>query len=416
MMGRMSEIVAEHGLNKLSTDSLKRSIGVERVVVRGEMYEVACNDCVEEARIQPDQSVGLIVTSIPFSNHYEYTPSYNDFGHTDNNAHFWGQMDFLTPELLRILEPGRLACIHVKDRILFGNVTGAGVPTVSPFHAEAIFHYKRHGFDYLGMITVVTDVVRENNQTYRLGWSEQCRDGTKMGVGSPEYVLLFRRPQSNRTRGYADTPVKKDKSEYTRARWQIDAHAFWRSSGNRLLSAEELAEYGPDELGQKFRNSSRSAIYDYAQHVALGEGLEKKNKLPATFMAIAPGSYAPEVWDDVNRMKTLNTSQAQKGKQAHICPLQFDIVDRLITRYSNKGELVYDPFAGLMTVPYRAILLGRRGGGSELSEEYFRDGVKYLAIAESNASSPTLFDMEEELTACDQQTLEGENNGKCVHG
>ena len=41
----------------------------------------------------------------------------------------------------------------------------------------AIMHGRRHGFDYLGMITVVTDVVRENNQAYRLGWSEQCKDG-----------------------------------------------------------------------------------------------------------------------------------------------------------------------------------------------------------------------------------------------
>ena len=40
------------------------------------------------------------------------------------------------------------------------------------------------------MKTIVTDVVRENNQTYRLGWTEQCKDGTKMGVGMPEYLLL----------------------------------------------------------------------------------------------------------------------------------------------------------------------------------------------------------------------------------
>ena len=91
------------------------------------------------------------------------------------------------------------------------------------------------------MITVVTDVVRENNQTYRLGWSEQCKDGTKMGVGSPEYVLLFHKPQTDRSRGYADTPVAKSKADYTRARWQVDAHAFWRSSGDRPLTPDELA-------------------------------------------------------------------------------------------------------------------------------------------------------------------------------
>jgi hypothetical protein len=69
-------------------------------------------------------SVDLIVTSIPFATQYEYTPSYNDFGHTDDNAHFWQQMDFLTPELLRVLQPGRVAAIHVKDRITPGGING----------------------------------------------------------------------------------------------------------------------------------------------------------------------------------------------------------------------------------------------------------------------------------------------------
>ena len=390
LMETMGRIVAEHGLDRLSSDVLKRDIGVERRVAKGELYEVAQNDCVDEARRKEAGSVDLIVTSIPFSNHYEYTPSYNDFGHTEGNAHFWAQMDFLTPELFRMLKPGRLACIHVKDRILFGNVTGAGAPTVSPFHAEAIFHYLKHGFDYMGLITVVTDVVRENNQTYRLGWTEQSKDGTKMGVGSPEYVILARKPQTDRTKGYADAPVAKDKKVYSRARWQIDAHAFWRSSGNRLPTL--------DDVGKAFLEGSRGVVYDYERHVALGEALEANGSLPADHMAIAPGSHDPDVWDDVHRMLTLNGEQTRRGLQNHICPLQFDIVDRLIVRYSNAGELVYDPFGGLMTVPYRAILLGRRGGASELCEEYFRDGVRYLAIAESGALAPTLFDIHDDAT------------------
>ena len=54
---------------------------------------------------------------------------------------------------------------------------------------------------YFGMITVTTDVVRENNQTYRLGWTEQCKDATKMGVGCPEYILLFRKLPTDTTTG-----------------------------------------------------------------------------------------------------------------------------------------------------------------------------------------------------------------------
>ncbi|HEX3809590.1 MAG TPA: DNA methyltransferase [Rhizomicrobium sp.] len=395
MMDKMADIIRRYGLShRPMREELTRSIGHKRIEARGANYVVANNDCVEEARLHPSSSVGLIVTSIPFSNHYEYTPSYNDFGHTDNNAHFWAQMDFLTPELLRILEPGRLACIHVKDRILFGNVTGAGAPTVSPLHAEAIMHFLRHRFDYMGMIHINTDVVRENNQTYRLGYTEMCKDGTKMGVGSPEYVLLMRKPQSDRSRGYADVPVTKDKSEYSLARWQVDAHAFWRSSGNRLLTPEEMAALKPNLLLRTFTEQSLRAVYDYQAHVATGERIEaqREGALPRTFMALAPGAHDPNTWHDVNRMRTLNGNQVQRNVEKHVCPLQFDIVDRLIDRYSNRGDLVYDPFGGLMTVPYRAILRGRRGQASELSADYFRDGVHYLEAAERELSIPSLFD------------------------
>ena len=392
----MQEIIKEYGLADAKiAGAMERSIGVERMEASGEGWLAVNNDTVDETARMESDSVDLIVTSIPFSNHYEYTPSYNDFGHTEDDEHFFEQMDFLTPELLRVLKPGRIYCCHVKDRINFGNVTGAGVPTVQPFHVETIMHCIRHGFDYLGMITVVTDVVRENNQTYRLGWTEQCKDGTKMGVGSPEYVLIFHKPQTDRTRGYADTPVAKSKDEYSRARWQLDAHAFWRSSGNRHMTAEEWAGVPVDEIGKLFAEDSLRSVYDYEANVRIGEELDGRGHLPATFMAIAPASWAPDVWTDVNRMLTLNTSQAQKGRVKHVCPLQFDIVDRLIERYSNPGELVYDPFGGLMTVPVRAIRAGRRGMGTELNSGYWADGVAYLKAEEQRISMPTLFDLEE---------------------
>lgn len=400
MVEQMSEIIREHGLSHAAMASiLTRSIGVERIEASGTGWIVANNDCVEESKLIASDSVGLIVTSIPFSNHYEYSPSYNDFGHTDNNDHFWRQMDYLTPELLRILKPGRIAAIHVKDRICFGNITGAGIPTVSPFHAETIFHYRKHGFDFIGLITVVTDVVRENNQTYRLGWSEQCKDGSKMGVGSPEYIVLMHKPQTDRTRGYADEPVTKGKADYSRARWQTDAHAFWRSSGNRSMTPEELAQLGPDQLAKIYTMHSLQEIYDHEAHVRIGEELDSRGALPSTFMSLAPGSHADHVWHDVNRMLTLNGEQTKRGLENHICPLQFDIVDRLIRRYSNEGDLVFDPFGGLFTVPYRALHLGRKGRAAELSTAYFMDGVKYLQAAEQKVSMPTLFDVTE-LAPC----------------
>ena len=394
LTNNMTDIIREFGLSSTKiADALVRSLGVDRVAAIGDRWTVVNNDSVLEAGSMTENSVDMILTSIPFANHYEYTPSYNDFGHTSDNAHFWAQMDYLTPQLLRVLAPGRIYACHVKDRILFGNVTGAGVPTVSPFHAEALFHGIKHGFDYLGMITVVTDVVRENNQTYRLGWTENSKDSTKMGVGSPEYILLFHKPQTDRTKGYADTPVTKDKREYTRARWQVDAHAFWRSSGQRLLTTDELAALPVEDRSRLFPEQTLRTVYDYESHITIGENLEGRGALPATFMSLAPGSWHPDVWHDVNRTLTLNSTQSARAQTMHVCPLQFDIVDRLIERFTNPGDLVYDPFGGLMTVPLRALKAGRRGYGSELNPGYFLDGVKYLEAQERAQAMPTLFDL-----------------------
>jgi DNA modification methylase len=394
MVDQMSGLIKKHGLGAADmADLLKRSMGVQRAEIRGTRYTIANNDCVQEARRMPNDSVDLLVTSIPFSNHYEYTNCLEDMGHTDNNAHFWQQMSFLSAEMIRFMKPGRLACIHVKDRILFGNATGAGVPTVSPFHCETIDHFRKAGFDYLGMITVVTDVVAENNQTYRLGWSENSKDGTKMGVGSPEYVCLFRRPQSDRAKGYADIPVVKSKETYSRSRWQVDAHAFWRSSGNRIPTPDELAKLPPGKLASLFTATSLQQVYDYEAHVMIGEALDARGALPSSFMSLAPGSHHPDVWHDVNRMGTLNASQAKRNQEAHVCPLQWDIIDRLIVRYSNPDELVYDPFNGLGSTVVRAIKLGRRGHGSELSPQYFADSAIYCDAAERAYGVPDLFDV-----------------------
>lgn len=394
MIDRLVSIFRENGLFGINAEEkLYRYMFSKREERAGKLYRVINNDNVLECKTMPDNSIDLIVTSIPFSNHYEYTPTYNDFGHNEDNDKFFEQMDYLSPELLRILKPGRVAAIHVKDRILFGNATGLGMPSLDPFHAHTILHYQKHGFILFGIITVDTDVVRENNQTYRLGYSEMVKDGSKMGVGCPEYVLLFRKLPSDTSRAYADTPVVKSKSDYSLARWQIDAHADWKSSGNTLLSPEDIQGLGIDKIRQLFRKYSKENVYDYERHVEFAEMLESRGKLPKTFMAIDPVSKKDHIWDDISRMRTLNSRQTQKKQVNHICPLQLDIVERLIERYSNKGELVFDPFGGIGTVPYCAVKMGRQGLSTELNYDYWRDSIGYLTEAEMEVTAPTLFDL-----------------------
>jgi len=409
MVEKMTEIVRKYGLsNQNIAARLRRKLGVERMEVKGKHFRAIYNDCVLESERLAENSVDLIHTSIPFGNHYEYSASYNDFGYNENTRRFFEQMDYLSPNLLRILKPGRVFACHVKDRVLFGNATGTGMPTIEPFHALCIEHYIRHGFQYFGMITVVTDVVRENNQTYRLGWTEQCKDGSKMGVGCPEYILLFRKLPSDCSRAYADVPVVKSKEEYTRAQWQIDAHGYWRSSGDCLISKEDLEKVPVEKLQAVYRRYSRDNVYSYAEHIALAKKLDKEGKLPASFMVVAPGSWSDEVWDDINRMRTLNSEQSRKRLQMHVCPLQLDIVERIINRYTNLGEVVFDPFAGLFTVPYMAVKLGRYGLGVELNPDYFRDGIGYLREAEEQIEAPTLFDFLPEAWESPRRGLGGE--------
>jgi aromatic ring hydroxylase len=111
MMARMSEIIREYGLNSIERTSAR---ALDRRRAREELGEAGrvLNDTVEETAAMARRCRdGMILTSIPFGTQYEYTPSYNDFGHTDDDEHFWRQMDFLSPELYRVLKPGRvMAC------------------------------------------------------------------------------------------------------------------------------------------------------------------------------------------------------------------------------------------------------------------------------------------------------------------
>ena len=392
---QMANLIREFGLNNVKIGSeMRRSIVSRRSEVTGERFTCVNSDCVQEMTDMPADSVDLVVTSWPFSDHYEYSETYNDFGHNDGDRGFFRQMEFLTPQVIRCLKPGRMYCVHTKDRIRYGSVTGLGMYSVNRFSDKCADHLESQGLICCGRITVVTDVVRENNQTYRLGWSENAKDGTKMGVGSPEYILLFRKLPTDRSDSYADAPVAKSKEDYTRARWQFDAHAFWRSSGDRFLSPEECAEIPMDALRKAWLKYSRSKVYDFGEHVRIAAELEKRGILPSSFMALEvanPG--APNVWDDVTRMRTLNSEQARKGWEQHVCPLQLDIVERLIERYSNPGETVLDMFGGIGTVCYKSVLMGRRGYSIELNGQYHRDAVAYARSAEQKILTPTLFDV-----------------------
>jgi DNA modification methylase len=391
---RMTKIMQEYKLSTHTTMELIRTMitGGERVEVKGEVFRSIRNDCTLELMDWEENSVDMICTSIPFGNQYEYSPSFNDYGHNPNNDAFFEQFDHLCPQLLRVLKPGRIAAIHTKDRIRFGNVTGDSFPTVDPFSDMTIQAFRKAGFRFIARITIDTDVVRENNQTYRLGWSENAKDSSKMGAGMPEYVLVFRKLPSDQSNGYADVPVAKPKEEYTRADWQLDAAGLWRSNGNRLPDPEVMKHMGHQAIKAAWIKHSLEGGYSHEEHVEIAKALESIGKLPADFMLFPAISRNKDIWTDITRMRTLNSEQSRRNQENHVCPLQLDIIKRLITRYSNKGEVVYDPFGGIGSVPYQAIKMGRVGWMTELNEDYWKNAIGYCEMAENEVCAPTLFD------------------------
>ena len=177
----------------------------------------------------------------------------------------------------------------------------------------------------------------------------------------------------------------------------LDAAQQMLYQGLRLLYARHREDDVDAETGKQaaYREYSRGTVYSYEDHVKLAKDLDADGHLPATFMVVAPGSWSPDVWDDVNRMRTLNTSQSQRRKTMHVCPLQLDIVERIINRYSNPGDLVLDPFGGLGTVALKAVQMGRRGYTVELNNDYFRDAVGYLKAEDEKLETVSLFDLME---------------------
>ena len=348
----------------------------------GATYALYHGDCVRALPGLPDASVGLSVSSWPFSDQYAYSPSLADFGNCDGDAEFFQQCDYLLPELLRVTVPGRFAIVHCKDRIIYGS-RNDGWRHIEPFSDKVTVAMRKHGWLFFGRITVATDPVRENNQTNNLPYSELQKDASRFGVGMPEYLLLFRRPHTKTADGgqWSDERVTMDPDAYPLPRWQLDANSLWRSDGKRQLMPWEADGYS------------------YATHVAYLEELDRKILLGRAHGQPLPTDN-PWVWWDISRIDVLNGRLAKEAEdEKHICPLQLDLIERCVTRWSNAGDVVRDYFAGIGSVPFVAMQHGRRGVGIELKRSYYEVGRRYLEDLELQQAQPTFLHLLDEAAA-----------------
>lgn len=92
--------------------------------------------------------------------------------------------------------------------------------------------------------------------------------------------------------------------------------------------------------------------------------------------------WAESCWSDIRETDTLNLVGTKgEGDTRHICPLQLPVIDRLVRLYSNPGELVFSPFAGIGSEGVMSLKRGRRFYGCELKKEYYQAAVKNLTLA-----------------------------------
>lgn len=102
--------------------------------------------------------------------------------------------------------------------------------------------------------------------------------------------------------------------------------------------------------------------------------------------------WASPVWMDIKRTDVLNGADGTaQGDEKHICPLQLEVISRLVHLWSNEGEVVFTPFLGIGSEIYVAVKNNRRGIGCELKDSYFATAVKNIKKAETEAQQPSLF-------------------------
>jgi DNA modification methylase len=128
---------------------------------------------------------------------------------------------------------------------------------------------------------------------------------------------------------------------------------------------------------------SRQGIPDYLVTMRKpGENPSRVTNTNETFPVRQWQNYASPIWMDINPSKTLEYRSARENEdERHICPLQLEVIERAIRLWTNQGDLVLSPFAGIGSEGYVALQMGRRFAGVELKTSYYERAIKHLKTA-----------------------------------
>jgi hypothetical protein len=316
------------------------------------MYQ---GDCVEVLTGIPADSLHFSIFSPPFGSLYSYTDAVQDMSNVRTDAEFFAGMDFMVAQLARVLMPGRLVSFHCMN--LPATLERDGYIGIKDFRGDLIRAFQKHGFIYHSEVVIWKDPLVAATRTHAIGLAHKqiATDSAMCRQGIPDYLVTMRKPGKN------PQPVIQS---------YVDAAGAKRHRGFERYIGED-----PEPKVSKGRNARENK---YSHHVWQ--------------------RYASPVWFDINPSDTLQKASARDDDDSrHICPLQLTVIRRAIELWSNPGDVVFSPFAGIGSEGYVALQEGRRFVGAELKDTYYRQACANLKNAIAQKPQPGLFANDSEV-------------------
>ncbi|MGN7470363.1 DNA-methyltransferase [Brevibacillus sp. SAFN-007a] len=307
-------------------------------------FAIYNGDCVEITRGLPDDSIHYSIFSPPFASLYTYSNSYRDMGNCRSDDEFFEHFRFLIRELYRVTIPGRLISFHCMN--LPTSKAHHGYIGIRDFRGELIRAFEAEGWIFHSEVCIWKDPVVAQQRTKALGLlhKQVVKDSAMSRQGIPDYLVTMRKP------GINPEPISGEFEEFIGEGLDVSREAYDRHAAEVRASGREP---WPFEMWR--------SVFVWQK-------------------------YASPVWMDINPNNTLQYRSARDEKdEKHICPLQLDVIARGVELWSNPGDIVFSPFAGIGSEGYQAIKMGRRFVGVELKESYFTVAVNNLRMAVNEA-------------------------------
>lgn len=298
----------------------------------GPGWTLWCGDTCEVTAGLPDSSVGMSIHSPPFVSLFTFSDDPRDMSNCRQDDVFWSHYGFLIGQLFRVTMPGRLAVVHVMN--LPASKQRDGFIGVHDFRGDVIRAYQRAGFIYHSEVMIRKDPVAAMQRSKSIGLlhKQMVKDSALSRMALADYIVVMRKPGENRD------PISGP----------FDAYY-----GN------EATPDGPLKSDNQFRGVNHDRPGDPWYSVAVWQ------------------RYAESVWLDIDQGDVLSARAARdEADERHLTPLQLTVIRRCVDLWSNPGDVVYSPFAGIGSELYVALHMGRKAIGVELKPSYFRQAVE----------------------------------------